>query len=48
MKSIRTSLGQIKIEEILNGIAQLKIPDFDDFRAKIEQLAKKKKTAFCI
>jgi len=43
MKTIQTSSGKIKIEEVLQGVANLKLPDFDDFRAKIEQLAKKKR-----
>lgn len=43
MKTIRTSSGQIKIEEILNGITQLKVADLEGFAKQVATILKKKK-----
>lgn len=43
MKTIQTAAGQIKIEDILKALALMKIPEFDDFKAQVEKLAKQKK-----
>jgi len=43
MKTIRTSSGQINIEEILNGITQLKVADLEGFAKQVANILKKKK-----
>lgn len=44
MKTIQTDAGQIKIEDILNGIAQLKVTDLEGFAKKVMTILEKKKT----
>lgn len=43
MKTIRTNSGQIKIEEILQGIAQLKVTDLEGFAKQVTAILQKKK-----
>lgn len=44
MKTIQTDAGKIKIEDILNGIAQLKVTDLEGFAKKVMTILEKKKT----
>ena len=43
MKTIHTNSGQIKIEDILGGIAQLKIADLEGFAKQVITILNKKK-----
>lgn len=43
MKTIQTNSGQIKIEEILQGIAQLKVTDLEGFAKQVTSILQKKK-----
>lgn len=43
MKTIHTNSGQIKIEDILNGVAQLKIADLEGFAKQVITILNKKK-----
>ena len=43
MKTIRTNSSQIKIEEILRGIAQLKVTDLEGFAKQVTAILQKKK-----
>ena len=43
MKTIRTNSGQIKIEEILQGIAQLKVTDLEGFAKQVTAILQNKK-----
>ncbi len=43
MKTIQTDSGQIKVEDLLNSIAQLKIADLEGFAKQVTNILKKKK-----
>lgn len=43
MKTIRTKSGQIKIEDILQGVAQLKVTDLEGFAKQVTAILQKKK-----
>lgn len=45
MKAIQTSLGKVDIQDFLNSISKLKLPDLESFSKEVLKILEKKKTA---